>query len=304
MPRMIYSWPSCQFAGPMAPGHEDREIPERLFDRPLPPDDVFCFPLIDTWRDRIWRMLADVITDEVKEEYLRNPPEYVVSDDLSWLDEIVFAATGRVVDMKDLVAERFAREYRAFRAGHATRTDDVGSYYRDGLRYLRPDEVEDRARQLFLDGQHVLATEERLRAAIEDINARNRAGGRPGYLYFAANERSLITRLGGSGHYLVYGSEYLYCLGIRTAGEWETRKALKSIGRPTMFVCDIPMSMMHPQTIAEFGGIIIEHIFSELAGIESYALGSGAGSALSIAQDLPGDCIVGHYHPAQVHSPY
>lgn len=301
---MLYSWTNCKLAGPMVPGFEDRELPEALGARALPPDDVFCFLLVDTWRERIWRMLGDLITDEVRAEFIRNPPEYVVSDDLSWLDDIIFDVTGKVVYMKELVADRFAAEYRAFRAGHATRTNDVGQFYRDGLRCLRPTEIEDRARLLFLNGQYPHATEAKLQAAIDEIDARKTSGGRQGRLYFAADESSLITRIGGSGHYLVYGSEYLYCLGIRVIGEWDTRQVLKSIGRPTMLVCDIPMSMMRPHTLGEFAGMIIEYLFCELAGLDSHALSPGSGSALSMMEDLPGKYIAGHYHPARVHAPY
>lgn len=249
-------------------------------------------------------MLEDLITAEVKDAFVGDPPEYVVSDDLSWLDGIIYEVTGRIVNMKELVTDRFANEYRAFRAGHGTRTNDVTPFYRHGLRYLRADEIEDRARAIFLNGQYPLGNEARLQDAIDDVDARKTSGGRQGWLYFAADERSLITRMGGSGHYLVYGSEYLYCLGIRTIGDWETRQALKSIGRPTIFVCDIPMSMMRPHTLDEFAGMIIEYLFCELADLPCHALSAGSGSALSIAQDLPGRCIVGHYHPARVHAPF
>lgn len=301
---MIYTWSSCSYAGLMVPGNEDREMPEDLAKRTPPPDDVFCLPLVDSWRDRIWRMIEDLVTAEVKDAFVGDPPEYVVSDDLSWLDEIIYEVSGRIVNMKELLADRFANEYRAFRAGHGTRTNDVGPFYRHGLRYLRPDEIEDRARAIFLNGQYPLGNEARLQDAIDDVDARKASGGRQGWLYFAADESNLITRIGGSGHYLVYGSEYLYCLGIRTIGDWETRQALKSIGRPTMFVCDIPMSMMRPHTLGEFAGMIIEYLFCELADLPCHALSAGSGSALSIAQDLPGRCIVGHYHPARVHAPF
>jgi len=103
---------------------------------------------------------------------------------------------------------------------HAGRTNDVGQFYGQGLRYLRPEEIEDRARTIFLNGQYAIGTEAKLSAAIAELDARKPFGGRNGRLYFAADEQSLITRSGGSGHYLVYGSEYLYCLGIRTIGEW------------------------------------------------------------------------------------
>ncbi|MCX8476294.1 MAG: hypothetical protein MT490_10920 [Sphingomonas sp.] len=49
----------------------------------------------------------------------------MVSDDLSWLNEIVFAVSGRDVEMKSLLAERLAQEYRGFRAVHGTRTDEA-----------------------------------------------------------------------------------------------------------------------------------------------------------------------------------
>lgn len=279
-------------------------MPERLADRPPPPGDVFVYPLVESWRDRIWRMIADVVTAEVRDQFVADPPEYVVSDDLSWLDDLILQVTGQSTDMKTLMAERLSAEYRAFRAGHGTRTDDVGQFYGEGLRLLRADDAEARARALWLDGQFPHATEAKLQAAIADIDARGQAGGREGRLYFAADERTLITRPGGSGHYLVYGGEYLFCLGIRLVGRWETKQVLKTVGRPTMFVCDIPMSMLRDSTIRDFGGSILEFLFSELVeGMEARALSPGAGSTLSLTCDLPPEHIVGHYHPLTIYDP-
>jgi hypothetical protein len=270
----------------------------------LPPEDVFSFPLIDRWRDRFWRMVGDVVTVDVKAEFLRAPPEYVVSDDLGWLDEIVMRVTGEAVDVKDLIALRLASEYRAFRAAHGTRTNDVGQFYERGLRILRAGEVEGRARAIFLDGCVGGATEERLAAAIDDIGARRPEGGREGVLYLCADERSLVTRMGGCGHYLVYGSEYLFCLGIGVVDRLEAKRALKSIGRPTVLVCDIPMTLMREQTLRAFGGMMAELAFCELLpGRDCHSGSPWAGTALSIPVDLPGNCIIGHYHPSIVHDP-
>lgn len=228
----------------------------------------------------------------------------MVSDDLGWLDRLVLSATGRAVDMKTLMADRLRHEYRAFRAGHATRTDDVGQFYRSGLRILRADEAEARARSLWLNERFPMASEAGLEKAIADLKARSPAGGRPGWLYFAADERSLITRSGGSGHYLVYGSEYLFCIGIRVVSRWQTKETLKAIGRPTMFVCDIPMTMLRDSTVEAFGGSILEFLFSELVeGMDARALSPGAGSNLSLACDLPPENIVGHYHPDRIYDP-
>lgn len=288
----------------MLPGYEAREIEASLDARAAIPDDVFCYPLVSTWRDRIWRILGDVITDGVRAEFLRHPPEYIVSDDLGWLDRLVFRATGETVDMKELVATRLSREFRAFRAAHGTRTNDLARFYENGLRRLQVEEVEDRARGLFLNGQFEYATEERLQAAIDEIDAHNSKGGRGGKLYFCADEGSLITRMGGCGHYLVYGSEYLYCLGMCVVSTSTAKRVLKAIGRPTVFVCDIPMALMQFHTLREFGGMVIEYLFCDLMDDpDCHALSPGAGSALSLIKDLPGEHIVGHYHPVAVYDP-
>lgn len=300
---MLYRWASCEWAGPMLPGHEDREIEPSLEARAVP-DNVFCYPLVVTWRDRIWRMLGDVITEEVRAEFMRHPPEYIVSDDLGWLDDIISRVTGKTVDIKGLAARRLSREFRAFRAAHGTRTDDLAQFYESGLRLLRAEDVEEKARELFLDGKFKYATEERLQAAIDELGARDVMGGRGGKLYLCADERSLFTRSGGSGHYLVYGSEYLYCLGMRVVSTLHTKRILKAIGRPTMFVCDIPMELMQFHTLQEFGGMIIEYLFCDLLGDpDCHALSPGGGSALSLIKDLPSEHIVGHYHPASVYDP-
>lgn len=255
-------------------------------------------------RARVWKLLSDCATDEVKAAFVSNPPEWVVSDDLSWLDDLIFDVTGEICQTKELLADRLAQEYRAFRAAHATRTNDLAPFYKHGLKFLRAGEIEDRARTIFLDGQSPYVTEERLQEAINDIQARNSSGGREGWLYFCADERNLITRPSGSGHYLIYGSEYLYCLGMRVTSSWETKRTLKRIGRPTMFICDIPMALMRYSTLQEFAGMIIEYLFCELVeGLESHALSPGAGAALSLTVDLPAEHIVGHYHPMRIYDP-
>lgn len=302
--RMNYKWAACSLAGNMLPGHEERQIAEEASARPKLADDVFCYPQPETWRTRIWEMLADYITDDVKAEFVRNPPEYVVSDDLGWLDDIIFAVTHRTCDIKELMGERLGREYRAFRAGHATRTSDLAPFYMQGLKCLRAEEIEDRARTIFLNGRYECANEERLQRAINDIEARKKSGGREGRLYFAAEESSLFTRIGSSGHYLIYGSEYLYCLGMRVTSTWETKRALKEIGRPTMLVCDIPIALLSPYTLKEFGGMMLEFLFCELVdGLEPCTLSPGSGSAFSLMIDLPPEHIVGHYHPASIYDP-
>jgi hypothetical protein len=122
--------------------------------------------------------------------------------------------------------------------------------------------------------------------------------------YFCADERNLTSRDGGAGHYLIYGSEYLFSLASRITSAADAKKTLKKIGRPTVFVCDIPTGLISQHTFREFTGLIIEYLFCELVdGFESHALAPGAGSALRLTTDLPAQHIVGHYHPLRIYDP-
>ena len=249
-------------------------------------------------------MLDDLITDEVKALFMAEPPEYVVSDDLSWLNDLIYRATGQDTRIKEETALRMRLRYRAFQAAHATRTNDLGQFYTRGLRYLRPEEIEDRARALLLNGQAGGASEGSIQAAIHELNLTGEREVRAGRLYFCAVESDLYSEAGMSGHYLTYGSEYLHGLAIRAADEKSAREILMGLGRPTIFICDIPMTLISDRTIHVFAGMVLEYIFCELVeDLEAHSLSPGAGSAFAIQTDLPASCIVGHYHPNEIYDP-
>lgn len=50
----------------MQAGYEDRAIPESLAERGPTPDNVFCFPDVISWRERIWTLISDIVTEDVK----------------------------------------------------------------------------------------------------------------------------------------------------------------------------------------------------------------------------------------------
>jgi len=286
--------------GKMRAEFEGCQIAANPQERDAPPANAFSFSMPETWRDTVWAILNDYITDDVRSAFCVEPPKYLVSDELGWLDGIIETTLGKPSDIKALLATRLRSTYRLFRAGHATRTDDLTPFYKSGLRVLRPEEVHDRVRLLFLNGQHRSASEARLEAAISDVGGE----GREGRLYFAAQEDSLYTREGSAGHYLIYGSEYLYCIAMRTAGTINAKKVLSGIGRPTMFVCDIPMCQIRDGTLEEFSGMMLEYLFAGLVDqIDTEVLSPWSGSALSIRANVAPENIVGHYHPEQIFDP-
>ena len=249
----------------MLPGYEEREISASTSARDVPAD-VFCYPFVETWRARIWGLLSDILTEEVKTEFAADPPEYVVSDDLTWLDDLIFDVTGEDVDIKKITADRISRDYRAFRGAHATRANDLSSYYTQGLRILSNVDIENQARALFLNGQYPRVNEEKLDDAICDLNGGSHfyRSDQEARVYLCADESNFLTRSGGCGHYLDFGSEYLFNLAIRLVGKDEAMRVLRSNGEPTIIIFDVPMPLLRTSTVQEFSGLILELLFCEL----------------------------------------
>ncbi|GAA0284367.1 hypothetical protein [Rhodovulum strictum] len=285
--------------GSMLPGFENREIASCVSERHVP-TNVFCYSRPDLWQDRIWRVLSDYITDDVKAAFLDDLPEYIVSDDLSWLDTIIERVVGEWPDIKEVTADRLVHEFDAFRMFHATRTNDLAAFYQNGLRFMTNRDIEDRARIIFLNGSFPRVSEEKLSAAIAELNGghhANRFDLKP-RIYCCADENDFTTRLGNSGHYLDFGSEYLFNLGSCLTSCSEAKQALREIGSPTMFVIDVPMHLINRSTILEFSGNVLEFLFSSLSdSLEARALSPGAGTVIILRNEIPANAFVGHFHP-------
>ncbi len=173
------------------------------------------------WRGVMWNLLSDVVDESVKSAFLARPPEYVVSDDLSWLDEIVLAEHQIETNIKTLLAERLAKRFKAFRAAHGARPMDVTSYYRGGLLPLVPQTIHDLANEIFLGGAFPELSQENMDEAIRSVGADLREGR----VWFGGNEKMLVEHC---GHYMLYGSEYLIAIAAHLDGPRDYRQVLKS----------------------------------------------------------------------------
>ncbi|WP_369339721.1 glyoxalase superfamily protein [Comamonas guangdongensis] len=277
-------------------GTSSRLLSTTASERQPAPKHVWDLDRHATWHPDIWRLMSHVIGPDVKKAFRSNPPEYLVSDDLSWLDELVLQVRGIHVDSKAELAERLLDRYRAIRACHGTSAPTVDSFYEHGLRPLVIDEFHEQARQIFLSGDYPELSEDNLKSAMEYVSPVTREGR----VYFEANERFLKEMC---GHYMLYGSEYLTALAANLGGTRDYRRVLKGRFAPTLFVCDVPLKDLHPGTVAEFAGIALESIFQELLDGPTYAPYKWRGSGFSIRVPLESSCIVGHCHPAITRDP-
>ncbi|WP_260292398.1 hypothetical protein [Sedimenticola hydrogenitrophicus] len=275
---------------------QDRGLHACYDERPDAPSDVWNHRDYGSWKTSIWGLIEDFATPEVVESFLAAPPEDIVSDDPSWLEEIVHRVRNEAFDMKSLLANRLRERYSAIRAVHGTRTDDVERFYGEGLKPLQPEKFHRQARLLFLQGKFPELNESSLQAAIHQVGSDLREGR----VYFEANEEMLLTYC---GHYMIYGSEYLTSLAAQIGSKRDYRQVLTTYGKPTVLVCDVPLELISDYTLEEFSGWSLEALFQELLEGSDFQINPSRGAGFCIRSRLDPHCIVGHYHPESIRDP-
>jgi hypothetical protein len=287
----VTNHPSISANASFEPNVSGVQVSSRPAERPVAPDKVLDWPSYSTWRDVVWSLIADVVDADVRATFITTPPKYVVSDDLRWLDKIVWAVKRQRIESKALLAERILERYASIRSVHGTRTADVGGFYRNGLIPLDLNAARKTANETFLGGQFPELNAEKVDAAIRAVDPSLREGR----VWFEANEPMLVEQC---GHYMLYGSEYVIGIAAHLSGPRDYRQALKRVGTPTIFVCDVPWSLIGHGTLTEFAGCALQCVFEELLEGRDYEPDSWRGAGFCIHQALPPECIVGHYHPS------
>lgn len=190
--------------------------------------------------------------------------------------------------------ERFHQVYSSIRMFHACRTDDVESYLLEGLRPLDTKHQLGRAKALFLTNQFPKLREEDLLKETNELATQ----GRENRLCLVADDANLISY---AGHYLIYGSEFLAALSSRLDSYKGTDclSFLRTIGIPTMFVCDIPISSVPEPQLANF---LVELI---VRAVETPAYVAGDIPSIDFTftfnHSIPARFIVSHYHPTRIY---
>jgi len=261
------------------------------------PADVWDWRAYPTWRAEIWKLIGDFADADVQRAFLDNPPKYVVCDDLSWLDDIVYAVRNDEIDSKALLSERLPGRFRGLRAVHGTRTTNIPRFYKDGLLPMVPEQMHAQVREIFLGGEFPELTESMLQSAVESVGS----GLREGRVWFEANEEMLIAQ---AGHYMLYGSEYVTAIAAQLRGKRDYRQVLKNNGLPTLFVCDVPLSLISEGILREFAGAALESVFQELLDGTEFVPERLRGAGFYIRKPLFAEHLVGHYHPDVRRDPF
>ena len=133
---------------------------------------------------------------------------------------------------RKIVSKNFLNDFTHIRAYHACRPKDVGDYLKNGIQLFSIEKLNDLAAQLF--NIPVKKIDHFAPTFQKDITNR---------IYFSLFKSELLK---WSGHYLYYGSEHF--LGIASYLDqdtsWHYRNILSQTGIPTIFTCDIAISLI------------------------------------------------------------
>jgi hypothetical protein len=259
---------------------------------------VFEWKRSSVWRKHIVALAHDILNPAVLDAVKKAGTDRIVSDDSLWLDRAI--RTGGKVLFEDaflVLAKRLSTYYTHIRVYHACRTTDTRFYYLRGLQVLRREELRQMAVRIFVTPRFPEISEGMIEKAIADawLDKRDER------VFVGLDDRYLIRYC---GHYLIQGSERLMGLAVRLkpmTGK-DYIHVLRNLGTPTMFVCELPFSLITEHEARQLSGIIVERLFEEML------LGKRLDRQLSFTiksrNDIPPACIKRHYHPDGIPDPH
>jgi hypothetical protein len=194
-----------------------------------------------------------------------------------------------------LLAEKIPHVFSEVRVFHACRPESLSSYYERGLMPLDLREMNRIARTLFLEADPSLKEKH-----LQDVVDKLQPDGREGRLYVALDDRFLIRY---SGHYLIYGSEFLYCVAnqLSEVTGVDYTSWLKQRGRPTMIVASIPTSELSGSKLRHLAGAMCREVASDAT--YERAETSLVEFSFSGCIGIPPNHICDHYHPPMILDP-
>ncbi|MCI8363934.1 MAG: hypothetical protein HFG34_03145 [Eubacterium sp.] len=168
-------------------------------------------------------------------------------------------------------------QYTHIRAYHACRPLNIQDYLINGIQILNEKQALResllRIKSDYVDEEKIIKEFGRQWRDFDDMHKR---------VWLAVNKKILLTF---SGHYLIYGSEFINTLAM----ELGCRSSLKKAGIPTIFHCDIPLENISSSTVMDIETLVA----------------SGYIDDISIAVDeVFSQDIVDYEHPKEVPDPF
>jgi len=240
-----------------------------------------------TWMPALTAWLSRYFRADAMQRLRPNVFRDICWDDTHWLDVLARSLKDpveyRTNDLADALLASVIRTY------HGCRTHDAGTYFRNGLLVHRKEQLKARALSIIKTHPELHYMQAQLDEAIARID--NTIDD--GKCYVAVSDEGLLDQ---AAHYLIYGSEWIMAL-FKDDG----RSILRKIGAPTLIEIDLPFSTTHNSDRHE----LAKHMLREWTRLacNGQEWVAPINCTFFLAKDVPGECIVGHTHPAILRDP-
>jgi len=238
-----------------------------------------------TWIPTLEIVLPDIFNDEVTRRLVLDPPEYITTDDLQWLADLLPQHLSDAYNLRNEVLKSLRSHFTHLVAYHGCRPLDFNSYKERGIVPLDPAAAKRELLQRICEADVSGPTKEQLLLACKSTDASYREGR----VFFEASRRLLLDFC---GHYLLYGSEYAVGILRSISSTKDYAQILKLQGQPTLLTCEVPISWLKHATQEELAGSLIGAYFSEKLTPDYVHPSNGMGFGFEIFRSLPPALIV------------
>ncbi len=190
----------------------------------------------------------------------------------------------------DDLFDLFVQEYTHIKMYHACRPIDIENYYKKGIQVANYGNLINVILPSILQTLDANIDKEHIEEEVIKLgNFHNNA------ICFALDDTFTIKY---SGHYLIYGSEYLSSIINSIDNKTNTRlmNGLKSIGIPTMFELNIPIYELNENDIYNIVNIIYNAINMKDGNYQ-------IDFTFQVYKNIDPSYIVGFYHPPKIPDP-
>lgn len=210
-------------------------------------------------------------------------------DDSEWLNK---AQTILRYDVEYVTQSLGAALIRAtIRTYHGCRPKDVGSYLREGILLNNPDALAEEARRIVAEEEPLHYLNDVIEQRLQEFKERERDIGR---LYLALDDRTLTNM---SGHYVLYGSEWiLSVLGF------EAHAALRRRGTPTILLVDLPLHQASDCQRQELSKVLLQEWTRIKVNNPDHI--PERDFSFIVRESISRESVTGHYHPEAVRDPF
>jgi hypothetical protein len=243
---------------------------------------------VQSWKNEVSQLLTDSFNETI-ESLNQTGADTLPLIDKEKMQNDILKNKNSQAEYTPLLITKLLDHYDRLKAYHACRPVDVQSYFSRGLEFLDQSVAYD----YFLSGNFPELNKKMIDDAINDLGS-------------YSNKKRLDLHLDAeflikyANHYLQYGSEFLQAVAVslkRIAGhDKDYKETLKQQGTATIFICEIPFSIITYEELSMLCGSLIE-ILSDALKNPDLTMPEERDYTISLFEKLPPEYIVDHYHP-------